>query len=136
MAARIALTKDERTTRDELAARVTIASKELADAVSAYNDAVRAAHATLMLTVEAYNDALADVREFTEGTAGRLRDAMADRSEAWLDSPKGAAADRFVETIEGVAAEDFEVDEPEEIEAPEDPADALNEIADEPDNDD
>ena len=66
----------------------------------------------------------------------RLRDVMGERSEAWLDSPRGLAADRFVSAIEGVVAEDFDFDEPQELEAPEDPADALNEIADEPDTDD
>ena len=136
MAAKIALTKDERETRDDLAARTTLAAKELADAVDAYNAAVIEARGRLAAATESYNDTLAEVREFAESTATRLRDAMSERSEAWLESPRGLAADRFVSAIEGVAAEDFSIDEPAEMEAPEDPADALNEIADEPDTDD
>ena len=136
MAAKIALTKDERETRDDLAARTTLAAKELADAVDAYNAAVIEARGRLAAATESYNDTLAEVREFTESTVSRLRDVMGERSEAWLDSPRGLAADNFVSQIEGIVAEDFDLDEPQEMEAPEDPADALNEIADEPDSDD
>ena len=55
------------------------------------------------------------------------------RSERWRESEKGQAAAEFVSAWENFDAEQFDLDEPSEVEAPDAASDALNDLPSEPD---
>ena len=133
MTTKIALTKALSTERDAITAKASAAHEALTAALDVYNGAVADAYAELKAARDAYNDTLAEVRELCEGVGSDLRGAFDERSEKWQESDKGSECDAFVRAWEDFSAEDFDIDEPDEVEGPEDVAEAMNEqLADEP----
>lgn len=115
------LTKTESKTRENLVAELEIAASALNSAVEAYNEAVKAAWEELAPAIEAYNEKVGEAREFAEGIAERAQEEIDGKSDAWRDGDRGTAAQAWQEEWAGVDLSDVEIDEPEELEAP-DPA--------------
>lgn len=133
MATKLGLSKAQIIERDELVASITIASKSLADAIDSYNETVRVAREALDAKIAEYNEALEPARGFASDFASAMSDAVGERSEKWQESEKGEAASSFVSEWEGAEFGDFEIDDVEEIEAPEeDAAETLENLPESP----
>lgn len=128
------LTKEETARRDEVTNAAGAARDALNAALDAYNERVAAAFAELKTAADAYNETCSSVRDFAEAVATRLRDDFDAKSERWQQSEKGQTVEAFVSAWEDFAAEDFEPEEPLEVEGPdEELAEQLNKLPEEAD---
>ena len=133
MATPIRLTKTDTSRRKEIIESSRDARSALEDAIAAYNRAVSEANSELSAAITAYNEHIEEVSGFAQDIATELREAYDERSESWKDSDAGHAANDFVETWENFSVDDFSVDQPEDVCAPDDDvADMLEELDDRP----
>ena len=123
------LTREELARRDEITNRAGAAAAALASAVETFNEKVAAAFEELKTAAAEYNEAREAAADFATSVAERLRELHFARSEKWQEGEKGQEADAFVSAWEEFAPEDFEPEEPMELDGPGDElVDALNEL--------
>jgi hypothetical protein len=112
------LSKKEIEFRDDLVARLEIASVQLSASISAANELIQTALAGVNEKVNSYNDVLSDAQGFVESVVGAAEQAIGEKSEHWQESDRGQAAQEFLS-----AWDDLEMDhiEPIEIDLIEEP---------------
>jgi len=98
-------------------------------AVDAHNEAVEAAFAPVKEAVDAYNETLDAIRSFYADQESDAQSTFDERSEKWQESDKGQAFQAWIESLGAASVLDdlevptfdpIEIDDPPEIEVPED----------------
>jgi arginyl-tRNA synthetase len=114
------LTNSQIEKKTALVDRAGKARTVLADAIQAYNDALSEAYGNLKIALDEYESEREGIASDVEEIASDLREKWDNKSEKWQESDKGQSAATFVEEWENVSLDEFEVDEPDEINEPDD----------------
>lgn len=127
------LTREQIALKDSLVSSLKQHNQNLATAFIEYNAVVKSAWEKLNEVQVAYNGAIEDAKTFAQTVAEKIEDGMRDKSDTWLQSPKGEAVDDFLTKWQDVTLDDVELNEPEELDinSVEDHAVLLGELPDE-----
>lgn len=109
------LSKDELAQRDLLIDKLNAASSALTDAINAYNEGIALLKEPAERALEAYNEAAVAAREFAADIASQAEQDMSEKSEKWLESDRGQAAEAFKQEWESAELDDIELEFPEEL---------------------
>lgn len=109
------LTKEELATRAALVQDLTEAANRLDVAVSEYNKMVDEHRPDVEKILSDYNNILSRAEEFCSGIAGTAETDMGDKSEKWMESEKGEAAQEYVNAWEGITLDEITIDWPDEL---------------------
>jgi peptidoglycan hydrolase CwlO-like protein len=126
------LSKDQEKQRDALIESLRAQQSKLEDAVSQFNQTMTAAWVKVEAAIEEYNGIAADAEAFREDVASEQESYMEEKTERWQEGKRGQAyqewRDAWSERLEPI-----EIDEPEELSAPElDHADKLEAMPSDP----
>jgi arginyl-tRNA synthetase len=127
------LTNSQIEKKTALVDRAGKARTVLADAIQAYNDALSEAYGNLKIALDEYESERERIASDVEEIASDLRGKWDNKSEKWQESDKGQSAATFVEEWENVSLDEFEVDEPDEINEPDDMGEIIDALAEESD---
>src|SRR5262245_19838640 len=108
------LSKDQVAERKELAKRLGEASSKLQSAVDEFNSKMDEIKGPVQAAIEEYNSVVTEVREFAEGIAAEADDDMSDKSDRWLESDRGQAAEAF-KSEWSLSLDEIDIDLPDEI---------------------
>lgn len=124
--------KQSRARKSALADSLDEKHHALDDAISLFNAAVREAWQALNPAVESYNEIVREVEEFKTEIAAEIESYVDERSERWQASDAASSYEEW-KRLYDEAFDEVSLDEPDDIELPDDIADGdtLREISDE-----
>jgi hypothetical protein len=126
------LSKKDKKTIDEHAAKIEDARAKLDDAIGVANEAVEAAVAKANEAVRAFNVVLEEAEAFVSDLASTFRDDYDEKSDKWKESENGESASSFVEEFENVSFEEIEAFALPELEVENDVDDLADKLRDLP----
>jgi hypothetical protein len=110
------ITKEEAKTRSQLIEDLELAATEIDQCVGVYNTQVNLLRSPVEIAVTKYNEILSKARDLCSGISERAEQDMGDRSEKWMDTVKGQAAQAWQESWGGIELDDVDYQWPDELE--------------------
>jgi hypothetical protein len=110
------LTKEELKTRTLLIDELALAAVRIEESVAHYNSQVEALRTPVEIAVTKYNELVSKARDLCIGIAGRADQDLGDKSEQWMESERGMAAQSWQESWDGVELDDVDYQWPDELE--------------------
>jgi hypothetical protein len=110
------ISKEELRTRTQLIEDLALAAADIDQCVSVYNDQVGGLRTPVELAVTKYNELVSKARELCSEIAQEAEQDLGDKSEKWLDSERGIAAQSWVESWDGIELDDLDFQWPDELE--------------------
>jgi hypothetical protein len=110
------ISKEELRTRTQLIEDLALAAADIDQCVSVYNDQVGGLRTPVELAVTKYNELVSKARELCSEITQEAEQDLGDKSEKWLDSERGIAAQSWVESWDGIELDDLDFQWPDELE--------------------
>jgi hypothetical protein len=110
------LSKDELQIRTELIEDLILAGEEIDKSVSRYNRDVESLRSPVEASVSKFNEVLTKARELCSGIATEAEQDLGDKSEKWMESEKGIAAQAWQESWAEIVLDDVDYQWPDELE--------------------
>lgn len=120
------ISKDQSTHHTHVSQALNAAREALTTAVEAFNTKRAEAFAEVTTAAEKLNTELNAARELRDEVVSDMEGYTSDRSEKWAESEAASAFADWQSAWEGLDLDDVEVDEPEDLEAPEVDAEAFD----------
>lgn len=127
------LSKAVQAERDAIYVELQSTYSNLEDAVTKYNEAVKAAREALELAINDHNEQVDAANGWANASAAaEIRDYMGERSEKWQESDRGQAYEEWASSYEQWTLDRIEIEIPEAldesvVDMPENPFEDLQE---------
>jgi hypothetical protein len=110
------LSKDEIQIRKELIEDLILAGEEIDKSIVQYNLDVNDLRSPVEEAVTKFNDLCSKARELCSGIAQEAEQDLGDKSEKWMESEKGQAAQAWQELWAEIELDDIDYQWPDELE--------------------
>jgi hypothetical protein len=110
------LTKDELRTRTQLIDDLNIAATAIDQAVATYNDQIEGLRPPVEIAVTKYNELVSKARDLCIQVAGQADQDLGDKSEDWMETERGIAAQSWQESWDNVELDDVDYQWPDDLE--------------------
>lgn len=125
------LTKTQEKEKAEHSSNLFDAHSAVEEAINKYNAILEAAKEDVEIAVNDFNEKLSGARTFCEQLVSDMENYEGERSDKWQESDAASSFQDWKSEWENIQLDDFEVDFPEPLEAPENPQEALDSLPDE-----
>jgi hypothetical protein len=110
------LTKEELQTRTQLIDELGLAAARIEESVDHYNLEVDHLRTPVELAVTKYNELVSKARDLCSAVSNQAEQDLGDKSEKWMESERGLAAQSFQESWDGIELDDVDYQWPDELE--------------------
>jgi hypothetical protein len=110
------ITKEEARTRSQLIEDLGLAASAVEEAIDHYNSQVNDLRPPVEIAVTKYNELASKARELCSAISNQAEQDMGDRSEKWMESEKGQAAQVWQESWGSIDLDDVDYQWPDELE--------------------